>query len=103
MFRITRVKYVNPKYEIKIMTDRDRGKGCLYYMASREDCIAAAQKSADELQGLKVCEWQAQANNPRVAVVSISVQGGGFLVASEIGPGNVMRWTAPVGLVAVIA
>jgi hypothetical protein len=100
---ISKVKRIGPNYEIKIMTDSNNGRGCLYYMETRDACVAAAQKSADELALVKVAEWVAQANNPRVARVDIKVEGGGFLVASETGPGTIIRWSGPVAIVAVIS
>lgn len=100
---ISKVKRIGLNYEIQIMTDGIHGRGCLYYMDTREACLAAAQKSADELALVKVAEWVAQANNPRVARVDIEVRAGGFLVASETGPGTVIRWSGPVAIVAVIS
>lgn len=99
---ITKVKLMGPKYEIKIMTDQSNGRGCLYYMGTREACMAASQMSGDELAHVRVAEWVAQANNPRVARVDIEVQAGGFLVASETGPGTSTRWSGPVAIVAVV-
>jgi hypothetical protein len=95
MLTISNAKIIHLGYQITIMTDRLYGRGCLYYMKSKTACEAVSQMSAEDLKCHEVATWSTRVDDPLVSVVEIHVEGGGFLVASEMEPGPDTQWSEP--------